>query len=122
MGLAGAVCNLLVIRSLDIERVMLFYQRIGLSFVKHAHGTGPEHYTSEVDRFVFEIYPACSDGEVTRQVRIGFEVGDVDAVFSALVEVGAVVRSKPANSQWGRRAVVQDFEGRLVELLTPAVH
>lgn len=90
---------------------------MGLSFVKHAHGAGPEHYTSEANGFVFEIYPARSNDAVTRHVRIGFEVDNVDAALAALLEAEAVILSKPADSQWGRRAVVKDFEGRAVELV-----
>ena len=34
--------NLLVIRSEDIDRAVVFYQAIGLSFRKHSHGPGDE--------------------------------------------------------------------------------
>lgn len=49
--------NLLVIRSPDIDRAVCFYEVLGLSFEKHAHGNGPLHYACESDGFVFEIYP-----------------------------------------------------------------
>ena len=35
--------NLVVIRSTDFERAASFYAVLGLTFVKHRHGTGPEH-------------------------------------------------------------------------------
>src|SRR5262249_7289731 len=49
--------NLLVIRSPNIDRAARFYSALGLLMTKHAHADGPEHYTSQVDRCVFEIYP-----------------------------------------------------------------
>src|SRR4051812_27334640 len=49
--------NLLVIRSPDIDRSARFYELLGLSFTKHAHGTGPVHYAGELGSAVFEIYP-----------------------------------------------------------------
>lgn len=39
--------SLVVLRSTDLERAEHFYAAIGLRFVKHAHGNGPEHLASE---------------------------------------------------------------------------
>ncbi len=46
--------NLTVIRSPDIDRAAMFYQTMGLLFTKHRHESGPEHYSSCVNGFVFE--------------------------------------------------------------------
>ena len=54
--------NLLVIRSPDIDRAVKFYQALGLVFVRHAHGTGPEHHACELEDFVFEVY-SLEDGK-----------------------------------------------------------
>jgi lactoylglutathione lyase len=40
----------------------------------------------------------------------------VDAEIGALEKKGAHVLSPPKNSQWGRRAVVEDLDGHHVEL------
>ena len=50
--------NLVVIRLANIEQSALFYQRLGLSFRKHQHGSGLEHFASELDGVTFEIYTA----------------------------------------------------------------
>ncbi|MCS7470337.1 VOC family protein [Stieleria sp. ICT_E10.1] len=110
-------CNLLVIRSPDINRAVRFYETLGLSFTKHSHGNGPEHYASETAGFVFEIYPARSKATTT-ETRIGFRVADVDNVIAALSEIDAKIRSEPTDSEWGRRAVVCDFDGHTVELVS----
>lgn len=47
--------NLVVLRSLDIERARTFYEVLGLVFTKHAHGKGPEHLSAEIAGAVFEI-------------------------------------------------------------------
>ena len=111
--------NLVVLRSSDIERGATFYRELGLTFTRHAHGSGPEHYTSEVNGFVFEIYPSTSKSPPTVGTRIGFKVDSVDEVVRLLSRFGAVVITPPADSEWGRRAVVKDFDGHVVELLTP---
>jgi predicted enzyme related to lactoylglutathione lyase len=110
-------CNLLVIRSPDINRAVRFYEAIGLSFTKHSHGNGPEHYASETAGFVFEIYPARNSAATT-DTRIGFRVADVDHVIVSLSEIGATIRAEPTDSEWGRRAVVCDFDGHVVELVS----
>src|SRR5688572_14810480 len=57
MFAAPPILNLTVLRSTDIDRASKFYSEMGLSFTKHRHGRGPEHYASCVNGFVFEIYP-----------------------------------------------------------------
>ncbi|MGV3661986.1 MAG: VOC family protein [Prosthecobacter sp.] len=112
--------NLVVLRSPDIEHAAVFYRQMGLLFSRHAHGTGPEHYTSEVSGLVFEIYPLTPTCQPTTSTRIGFRVDSVDEVVGLLVEIGAQVLTPPADSEWGRRAVVKDLDGHVVELVAQA--
>jgi len=119
MYAAPPINNLLVLRSNDIDHAVKFYQQMGLVFTKHAHGTGPEHYSSSVCDFVFEIYPSRDENDVTNNTRIGFNVDSVDEVVDMLREIDAEIVSNPKDSEWGRRAVVRDFDGHTVELLTP---
>ncbi|WP_367871619.1 VOC family protein [Luteolibacter sp. Populi] len=112
--------NLIVLRSPDIHRAASFYQTLGLSFTLHAHGSGPEHYASESDGMVFEIYPLGTKSAPTIGIRIGFRVDNVDRILALLVEAGGSVITPATDSEWGRRAVVRDLDGHLVELVTPA--
>jgi lactoylglutathione lyase len=111
--------NLIVLRSSDIDRAVGFYRAIGLLFTRHAHGSGPEHYSSEISGLVFEIYPQTPKSLPTVGTRIGFRVDSVDETVAVLSRLGAAVITAPADSEWGRRAVVQDSDGHIVELLTP---
>lgn len=110
--------NLVVIRSPNIDRAVLFYEKLGLQFERHAHGKGPEHYASETGGFVFEIYPQRDGANTTTNTRIGFNVASVDAVLQLLVELDVEVLSSAKDSPWGRRAVVRDLDGHTVELVT----
>lgn len=114
------VANLLVIRSPDIDHAVTFYQAMGMVFDRHAHGKGPEHYASEVGGFVFEIYPQRNDQDVTTNTRIGFNVDDVDGIVETLRKLDSEILAEPRDSQWGRRAVLKDFDGHTLELVTPA--
>lgn len=109
-------CNLVVIRSSQIEQAASFYRALGLHFTKHRHGNGPEHFASELDNQTFEIYPLADDATPTTETRIGFAVNQVDEVFDRLVEAGGKSISPPKHSQWGRRAVICDPDGHRVEL------
>lgn len=118
MFAAPPIANLLVLRSRDCERTVRFYREIGLVFLQHRHGSGPLHYASESAGFVFEIYP-LGTASPTTSVRFGFSVDDVDSLVEPVVELGGTLVSGPADSPWGRRAVVTDPDGHTVELLTP---
>ncbi len=120
MFAAPPVVNLLVIRSPDIERAVTFYQQMGMLFDRHAHGKGPQHYASDICGFVFEIYPQRNTDDITTNTRLGFHVDDVDRVVDLLREMDATIVTEPMDSEWGRRAVVKDFDGHTVELVTPA--
>jgi lactoylglutathione lyase len=110
--------NLVVLRSPDIDRAAQFYQEMGLLLTIHSHGSGPEHYASEVSGMVFEIYPLTPKSQPTTGTRIGFRVDSVDEIVPMLAQIGAVIITPPTNSEWGRRAVVKDLDGHVVELLT----
>jgi catechol 2,3-dioxygenase-like lactoylglutathione lyase family enzyme len=110
--------NLVVIRSADIHRAAKFYHSLGLLFISHSHGSGPEHYASEGTGLVFEIYPASAKSGPTAGTRIGFAVDSVDSLVPLSREVGAEIITPPSDSEWGRRAVVRDLDGHVVELLT----
>lgn len=108
--------NLVMIRSADLGRSASFYRVLGMSFQKHRHGSGPEHLTCELGPVVFEIYPRKDDSDSTSSTRLGFRVPSVDAAVQQMRQIGVTVVSPPKDSPWGRRAVVDDFDGHRVEL------
>jgi catechol 2,3-dioxygenase-like lactoylglutathione lyase family enzyme len=110
------VLNLVVIRAADPERSAAFYRLLGLSFSKHRHGTGLEHFASEGGPVVFEIYPR-GDGASTSAMRLGFRVPSLEAAVATLLAAETPVVTPPARTEWGYRAVVLDPDGHKVELL-----
>jgi len=107
--------NLVVIRSPDIDASAKFFSAFGLTFEKHSHGKGPEHYASDSDGTVFEIYPQAEDS--TSATRLGFSVADIDQTLKLTEELGAKTLSQPKDSPWGRRAVIQEPFGHRIELI-----
>lgn len=105
--------NLVVLRCTDIELARRFYETLGMSFQRHAHGSGPEHYAHEDARGVFELYPT-QDGPPDR-TGLGFISADLEQTragfVSAQFEPGPV-RQTP----WGVSFVVRDPDGRRIEI------
>jgi lactoylglutathione lyase len=109
--------NLLMLRVADLERAANFYRLLGLEFIKHAHGLGPEHYACERPGFVFELYLASPKQPVSASTRLGFAIVGIDQLVTNLAAAGLTVLSAPRDSEWGRRALVVDPDGHRVELL-----
>ena len=108
--------KLVVIRARDMDRLGSFYAALGLSFERHRHGKGPEHLSTSAGDVVFEIYPARGDEESTVWTRLGFEVRSLEGALRDLREMNVRVLVEPSETAYGRRAVVEDFEGHKVEL------
>lgn len=108
--------SLIVLRSANPEHSAGFYQALGLSFVKHWNGSGPEHFASQLGPVVLEIYNQRDDQECTSATRLRFRVQSVDIVAALAEESGGKILSHPRDSEWGRRAVVQDPDGHKIEL------
>ena len=100
--------------------MLAFYQTLGFGFAQEQHGSGPVHHSSEIGGTVVEIYPGSEgrapDRRAGGSTMLGFRVASVDAVLAALQQLGTPVVTPPKDSQWGRRAMVADPDGRAVEI------
>jgi lactoylglutathione lyase len=114
--------NLTVIRCANIETSAEFYRVLGLEFVKHSHGSGPEHYAASDGFWTFELYPASAKFPASGSTRIGFAVNSCDQIAEQLQTAGFALETMPADSPWGRRAVAVDPDGHRVELVTSAAN
>lgn len=110
--------NLVVIRSVNIEQSVIFYQTLGLIFKKERHGDGQEHYACEIGNLIFEIYPSQSEF-VDETTRIGFNVKNLDGLIEKISQNDGLIITEPTLSPWGKRAVIKDPDGHKVELLEP---
>lgn len=107
----------LVLRASDPERLAPFYEALGLSFRKEKHGRGPEHLAAELGSSVLEIYPLKAGQSSTTGVRLGFSVKDLNAACEAATAANGELLSLPEATTWGRRAVMRDPEGHLLDLV-----
>jgi len=112
----STLLNLVVLRVSDIDRAADFYSQLGLTFTKHSHGKGPEHYAAEMSHMVFELYPQTSEDTSTKHTRIGFQVADAATTISRLEEKDGKIVTPLKDSPWGLRAVLDDPFGHRIEL------
>lgn len=112
------VC-LVVLRVKDMAAARRFYEAMGFFFETHRHGGGPEHLAggTVAHTAVFEIYPLREGQAPTTSTRIGFSVDAVDPYIEEMLAAGGTLVEPPHDSEWGRRAVLQDPEGHKVELI-----
>ncbi len=108
--------NLIVLKTHQLDCLKEFYSALGIVFCEERHGDGPLHLAARVGGVVIELYPLSADaGLPDATTRLGFSVPDLDAVLARL---GAAVVSGPSSTEWGRRAVARDPDGRKVELVS----
>jgi lactoylglutathione lyase len=108
--------DLIVLRSSDMERLASFYEAIGIGFEKHSHGNGPAHMGGEIEELIFEIYPKRNEDDDTTNLRIGFQVESIEQTLKKIEEFEYKMITRPKESPWGLRAVIDDLEGHRIEL------
>lgn len=109
--------NLLVIRTKNPEALKTQYECIGFEFDYHQHGNAPFHYTSNKDEFVFEIYPLTkSMDKGDNSVRLGFEINNLNLVIEKIKDSNWILLSDITETEWGPMAIIQDLDGRKIEL------
>lgn len=109
--------NLLVIRTSNPKALAAQYELLGFIFDYHQHGNGPFHYASNKDGFVFEIYPLTRSAiKADDSTRLGVEVEDLRLTMASLGGSDWKVVTEARQTEWGFSAVIQDLDGRKVEL------
>jgi hypothetical protein len=109
--------NLLVIRTENPEKLKSQYEQLGFTFDFHKHGNGPLHYSASINRFVFEIYPLTKSMQKTdNSIRLGFDIENLESKLEELKKTNWNVVSEIKETEWGNCAIIQDFDGRKVEL------
>ena len=112
--------NLIVLRTSNPEQLANFYQKMGIQFDYHRHGNGPFHYSTDLNGLIFEIYPLLkSQKEPDAYLRLGFEVENLDVLIEHLRISNVRILQDPTRTEWGVVAVIQDLDGRKIELKEP---
>jgi lactoylglutathione lyase len=110
-----------VLTARDLDATVAFYRAAGLPLEREQHDDGPVHYACDVDGCHVAVFPAREDGGapgrgVAGSTLVGFAVTSVDEVLAEVSRLGVAVLEPPSDYPWGLRALVEDPDGRPVEL------
>ncbi len=109
--------NLIVLKTREPESLKKQYELLGLTFEYHNHGNGPFHFFAEVEGLVFEVYPLSKQVQTAdNTLRLGFEIKNIESLITRLEGTNWIVTSDPKHTTWGKIAIIQDLDGRKVEL------
>jgi lactoylglutathione lyase len=112
----------LVLFTGHIEQARAFYRAVGLTLDDEDHGGGPVHYATDISGVHFALFDARSGSGRAPQWRDagssfpGFYVTSLDDTVAALAARGAPVLAAHQVRDWGCRAIVEDPDGRPVEI------
>ncbi len=111
----------LVVYASDTARAAAFYRAVGVDLEDEDHGEGPVHFAADLGGVHFAIYPAEAPGRAPARRSggasfPGFYVSSLDRVTAALAGLGAPVLQPHQEMPWGCRIVVEDPDGRPVEV------
>jgi lactoylglutathione lyase len=111
----------LVLFSANVDRTVAFYRAIGVPLELEQHDDeGPPHYAGELSGTHFAIFQASSGSAPPFRSGgsslPGFVVESVAASLEGVRTLGAKIRQEPELYPWGLRAVVDDPDGRAIEI------
>jgi lactoylglutathione lyase len=111
----------LVLFAADLGKTAEFYRAIGLELEHEDHGEGPVHFALELGGVHFAIYPTEQSGRASARSAAGslfpgFYVAALDEVTESLRRTGARVLTEHEQMPWGCRVVVEDPDGRAIEV------
>lgn len=113
--------NFIMIRTSRLIDIKDFYEGLGLELIEERHGNGPIHYSYEQDRLVIEIYPGAEGNlpgwKDAGSIMLGFYVEGINGVIEKLEQLKGKLISKPIETERGIRAVLEDPDGRRIELI-----
>lgn len=101
----------------DIEKSVKFYRALGVDVRETKHG-GIVHFTCSLAGVHFALYP---ETDATRgpqgACQLGLMITNLDGSLAALKALGANVLTPPTQKPWGITAMIEDPDGRKIELV-----
>lgn len=110
-----------VLFSTQPERTIAFYRAVGVGFQDEDHGDGMVHAATDLGDVHVAVFPSDDPGvapprRVGGSTFIGFYVDALDDTLAAVRALGAPLLTEHELQEWGCRVVVEDPDGRPVEI------
>lgn len=111
----------MVLFAADAARTIAFYRALGVPLADEDHGDGVVHAAADVGGVHVAVFQGDAAGEQLGWRRqgstfAGFYVASLELTVVALEALGAKVLQLHQHRDWGCRVVVEDPDGRAVEI------
>jgi lactoylglutathione lyase len=111
----------LVLYATDVQATTAFYRALGIDLEEEVHEEGPVHFAVELGPVHFAIYAADAAGKAPDRRAAGscfpgFYVDSLDQAARALGGTGARTLTGHEEMPWGCRVVIEDPDGRAIEV------
>lgn len=103
----------------DLPASVRFYKALGVEVREAKHG-GVASYSCALAGVHFALRP-LEQGKPAGGAQLAFMVSNLDGALQALANTAGVVVEKPTPKPWGITAVVEDPDGRRIELVSTSV-
>lgn len=104
-------------RTSDEKGLADFYSQLGFEFDYHKHGNSPYHYSAKIGSGILEIYPLTKNQTAAdKNLRLGFSIDAFDLVIEKLKINNTVFVTEPTATDFGFMAIIEDPDGRKIEL------
>ncbi len=116
----------LILFSANYRATVDFYRELGLPLGSESHDSGPEHFACDIGDVHFAIFDVSDSTPASLPYRSGgssyhgFRITDLNALVGRLRAAGRPIRQEADKFPWGARALVDDPDGRVVELFEPS--
>jgi len=131
---ASVELGALILFAADLAHTVAFYRALGVPLAEERHEDGPAHFACELGPVHLAVFAAepgspapdspAPSGRTGRAPSFraggstfpGFAVPSIETALGAARALGAPVLQEPAEYPWGTRAVIEDPDGRAIEL------
>ena len=103
-----------------LAETVAFYRALCLPLEEEDHEGGPVHFACELGPVHLAVF-AAAEGKAPPHrtsggTMPGFAVPSIDSTFAAVEALGSKVVQPPEEFPWGPRFLVEDPDGRTVEV------
>ncbi|MGO9344380.1 MAG: VOC family protein [Acidimicrobiales bacterium] len=111
----------IVLFSAQPDRTIAFYRSVGIEFAYEDHGDGLLHAAADVGDVHVAVFSALEGGvapgwRAGGSTFFGFYVDSLEETLAMMSQMGATVLVGHQIREWGCRVVVEDPDGRAVEV------
>ena len=103
-----------------LSETVSFYQALGLPLEEEDHEGGPLHFACDLGPIHFAVFEGTSGTPPPFRagggVMPGLAVPSLDRAFETVQALGANIVQPPTDYPWGPRMLVEDPDGRTVEI------